>query len=220
MAFAIKGANAELSDLFPGVGARGLAPGGSPYPVLQPRQNGSAPENTVNMFVDSVGEDWSWAASVVEACADQTVMALQCTSAGSVSFVGQETCGPSANVITVTVASTTWHLSQAVTTTTLGYKVSATAIENCVLAGTTAATCTATAGGTADGTSTTTSTTMTLSGTDYFRFDVAITGGAEKTAAPAATCSSKSKSAGAVVSSKSAMVWALAGVATGLLTLL
>lgn len=77
-----------------------------------------------------------------------------------------------------------------------------------------------TVGGTAGGTKTSTQTTVTLSGSNYYRFDVAITGGAEKTAAPAATCSFDTKSAGTIVNSKNIMVWALAGVATGILTLL
>lgn len=101
MAFALKGANAGLSDFFPGVDARGIEYSSSSYPVLHPRQNGSAPESTVNMFVDSVGEDWKWAASIVEACADQTVMALQCTAGGGgvqAGFVGSTTCGPNAQV--------------------------------------------------------------------------------------------------------------------------
>ncbi|KAH7355338.1 hypothetical protein BKA65DRAFT_475786 [Rhexocercosporidium sp. MPI-PUGE-AT-0058] len=216
MSFAIAGANVGFNDFVsPGVSARAEY-GSSSYPVLHPRQNGTAPANTINMFVDSIGEDWKFAASIIEACDGTTVMELRCTSGDP--FEGSKTCGPNAVAATVTVASTTFHLSSAVTTSTLGTKVSATVIEACSLAGTTAAACAVTIGGEADGTKTSTSTTITATGTDYYRNDVEITGGAEKIAAATGTCSGKS--AGVALNSKSMMVWALAGVATGLLTLL
>ncbi|KAG4443843.1 hypothetical protein IFR05_000679 [Cadophora sp. M221] len=170
------------------------------------------------MFIDSMDEDWKYAASIVEACGGQTVMALQCTSGDS--FVGSETCGPNAVSVTVTVASTTYHFSSAITTSTLGKKVSATAIEACSLDGTTAAVCSVTVGGEVDGTKTTTSSVTTAAGSDYYRFDVAITAGAEKTASATGTCGGSGKSAGTTVTSKGMMVWALAGVATSILALL
>lgn len=94
-----------------------------------------------------------------------------------------------------------------------GIAVTITGQETCALAGTTAATCTATAKVTASTSSTSTTSTETLSGTDYYRFNVAITGGAEKTASPAATCSSTKASAATSFSSKKVAIWALAGVA-------
>ncbi|KAH6722818.1 hypothetical protein BKA61DRAFT_648098 [Leptodontidium sp. MPI-SDFR-AT-0119] len=178
MSFAIGGAGVGFNDFVsPGVSARGVGVeyGSSSYPVLHPRQNGTAPANTVNMFIDSLDQDWEYAASIIEACNGQTVMALQCTSGDS--FAGSQTCGPNAVTATVTVASTTYHFSSAVTTSTLGKKVSATAIEACSLDGTTAAVCSVTLGGEVDGTKTTTSTVTTAAGSSYYRFDVAITGG-------------------------------------------
>ena len=77
---------------------------------------------------------------------------------------------------------------------------------------------TATIGGEVDGKKTTTSVASTLTGASYYRFDVAITGGAEKTASATATCA-PGKNAGTSLSAKTMMVWALAGVATGVLTL-
>ncbi|KAH7411394.1 hypothetical protein BKA64DRAFT_380420 [Cadophora sp. MPI-SDFR-AT-0126] len=218
MSFAVGGAAVGFNDFVsPGVGARGVEYGSSSYPVLRPRQNGTAPADTINMFIDSMDEDWEYAASIVEACADQTILELRCTSGGS--FVGTETCGPNAVPATLTMGTATYHFSSAVTTSTLGSQVSATAIEACQLAGTTAATCTATIGGEVDGKKTTTSATSTLSGFNYYRYDVAITGGAEKTASATATCA-PGKNAGTFLSAKTMMVWALAGVATSVLTLL
>ncbi|KAK0119468.1 hypothetical protein ONS95_010916 [Cadophora gregata] len=220
MSFAVGGAAIGFDDFVsPGVSARGIEYGASSYPVLHPRQNSTAPatNDTVNMFIDSMDEDWEYAASIIEACADRTVLALRCTSGGS--FVGTQTCGPNAAAATVTVASTSYYLSSAVTTSTLGSQVSATAIESCQLGGTTAATCAVTIGGEVDGKKTSTSTTTTVSGTDYYRFDVAITGGAEKTASATATCA-PGKNAGTSLSAKSMMVFGLAGLATSVLALL
>ncbi|KAG4416092.1 hypothetical protein IFR04_010795 [Cadophora malorum] len=217
MSFAV-GGNAVGFDTFvsPGVGARAVEYGASSYPVLHPRQNSTTPSDTINMFIESMDGDWEYAASIVEACADQTILALRCTSGGD--FVGSSTCGPNAVPATVTMGTATYHFSSAVTTSTMGSVVSATAIEGCELAGTTAATCTATIGGEVDGKKTTTSVTSTLTGASYYRFDVAITGGAEKTASATATCA-PGKNAGTSLSAKTMMVWALAGVATGVLTL-
>jgi hypothetical protein len=93
-----------------------------------------------------------------------------------------------------------------------GIPVTATGKETCALAGTTAATCTITAKLTASTTSTSTTSTETLSGTDYYRYDVAITGGAEKTANPTGTCGPKTNAA-TNVNTKKVAIWALAGVA-------
>jgi hypothetical protein len=100
MSFAIAGANLGFNDFVnhPGVAARAVEYGASSYPVLHPRQNTTQPtaNDTVNIFIDSTNEDWEYAASIIEACSDQTVLALQCTSGGD--FVGTETCGPNAAV--------------------------------------------------------------------------------------------------------------------------
>jgi hypothetical protein len=93
-----------------------------------------------------------------------------------------------------------------------GIPVTLTGKETCALGGTTAATCTVTAKVTASTTSTSTTSTETLSGTDYYRFNVAITAGAEKTANPTGTCVPKSNAA-TNFNTKKVAVWALAGVA-------
>lgn len=89
--------------------------------------------------------------------------------------------------------------------------MTATVQEICALASITAATCTATVKATADGTSKTTSTSTVLSGSHYYRFDVEITAGAEKTMNPTATCGSKKGTAASLNSGMIAM-WALTGV--------
>lgn len=50
------------------------------FPTIHAR-NTSTETDTVNLFIDSVNEDYEYAASIVTACVDQTVYALQCTSA-------------------------------------------------------------------------------------------------------------------------------------------
>lgn len=113
-------------------------------------------------------------------------------------------------IATLTVGPEHYVLSSVISTKTLGYDILATAQETCVLGGTTAATCTATIEISADGTKTSTKAVMTLAGTSYHRFDVQITGGAEKLVNPTATCASKNSAAS--FSSKNAAIWALAGV--------
>ena len=92
-----------------------------------------------------------------------------------------------------------------------------TAQESCNLVGTTAATCTATIKATAQGTSASTTvstaTTETVTGSTYHRFDVEITGGAEKTASATATCGKKSAAAG--FDARRIGLWAMAAVVSG-----
>lgn len=88
--------------------------------------------------------------------------------------------------------------------------VTITATETCTLAGTTSAKCTALLKATASTSKTSSTVVETLTGATYYRFDVAITGGAEKTASPTA-CATK-KGAAASVSPKKTVVWALVGV--------
>lgn len=92
----------------------------------------------------------------------------------------------------------------------MGYDVEATVQETCSLAGTTSAVCTATAAVSADKTKTSSSTVSTITGTRYRRFDVEITGGAEKTKNAVATCAKPG--AAASLNSKTMAIWALAGV--------
>lgn len=64
------------------------------------------------------------------------------------------------------------------------------AAERCELRGTTDAICEATASLSVDGTTTSMEATTTFYGSMYYRFDVAITGGADKLAAATGECSS------------------------------
>ena len=109
------------------------------------------------------------------------------------------TAGPSTYIVTTTVEAST-----------LGQNVKASVAESCDLSGTTAASCRLTIAGTVGERSTTTSTTSVLSGTRYRRFDVAITGGADKIANPTA-CASPTGGAGSL-NPRNMALWAVAGV--------
>lgn len=98
-----------------------------------------------------------------------------------------------------------------------GYSVTGSVAENCELQGTTEAICTATVSVSVDGTSTAITTTSTMDGTDYHRFDVAITGGAEKTAAPTGECAAKSGAIGRGLKAREG--WALGTAALAVLFL-
>lgn len=96
------------------------------------------------------------------------------------------------------------------TSRTLGYDVTVSIEETCTLAGTTAATCTGTAGGEADGTKTSYTAVATIASPTYYRFDVEITGGAEKTKnPPSPTCGVKG--AATSLNAKTMAIWALIG---------
>ena len=96
MAFALGAAH------LPSLGGWLTPPGLSPrmdqgkYPVLNTRNESTTRNNTVNLFIDSLGEDYEYAASVITACADHTVFALQCTATQV--GVPTEACGPNAVV--------------------------------------------------------------------------------------------------------------------------
>lgn len=174
------------------------------FPVIHATNDtGNNNGTTVNMFLDDAfGGNASFAASVVTACATETIYALQCVSAF---LAGPLTCGPAAEVcsilyaldlsvdcypvvtnisfqkLTITAAPTTFAIS----TTLQELGVSVDLYEGCKLDGTTAATCSASASGTRGLFGVSTSSTTTLVGTDYHRFDVPITGGADKLVAAA-----------------------------------
>lgn len=127
----------------------------------------------------------------------------------------------------MTAGGSNYEFSSVAKTRTMGYDVEVTMQETCVLAGTTAATCSATVVASADKTVTTASAVVTLSGTDYRRFDVEITGGADKTANPTACSESAAtslnsntkanptasgESAASSLNSKTKAIWALVGV--------
>ncbi len=120
-----------------------------------------------------------------------------------------------AQIATLTAGPSTYVFSSSVSTRTLGHDVVATVQESCSLQGTTAAVCSATIGGSVDKTSTAVSTTVTESGTDYYRYDVAITGGAEKTANPT-TCAANGA---AGLSVRAVALWGVLG-AVGVVGLL
>ncbi|KAH8892888.1 hypothetical protein GQ53DRAFT_745883 [Thozetella sp. PMI_491] len=155
------------------------------FPSLVAR-NGTSTNATVNLFIDGFSQEQKYGASIISACGDATVYAIQCTSAPS--YIGTATCGRNAPILTVTENADVYLVSYSTATRTLGYDVSATAIETCNLKGTTQAACTATIGGTAAGTTTTSTATTTYTGAALHRYTVEITAGAEKTASPAGTC--------------------------------
>ncbi|KFY64905.1 hypothetical protein V496_02935 [Pseudogymnoascus sp. VKM F-4515 (FW-2607)] len=226
MAFALGAANAPAlgdwinSGLTPRAVDRYLAP----HPILNARNASTTPAtpgNSVNMFIDSLFEDVEFAGSIVTACADQTVFAIRCTSAAeSLSNSVGSDCGPNGPVMTLTAGGGRYEAASTVTTRTMGYDVTVSVEETCTLAGTTAATCTATAGGEADGTSTSATAVVTVTSPTYYRFDVEITGGAEKTKNPAPTCSSEG--AASSLNTKTMAIWALTGTfgVASLLTML
>lgn len=94
MAFSLGAAHApSLGDWFnPGLTPRVVDQDRAPYPILHAR-NVSTKLDSVNMFVDSLYDDVEYAASIVTACADRTVYALQCTSAPASVGLGSN-CGP------------------------------------------------------------------------------------------------------------------------------
>lgn len=118
---------------------------------------------------------------------------------------------------TLTAGPSTYVVAKATSTEIQGYSVTGSVAENCELQGTTAATCTAIVSVTVDGTSTAVTTTIPMDGTKYHRFDVAITGGAEKTAAATGKCSSKSGAVGRGLKAREG--WALGTVALAVLFL-
>ncbi|KAI0195765.1 hypothetical protein EV127DRAFT_419623 [Xylaria flabelliformis] len=160
---------------------------------------------TVNIFIDASGDDTSdyqYAASVVEACVSHTVYALQCT-AGSADI-----CGSNVPVATVTENASEYSFSSSAATKTAGIDIKATAIEHCVLGGTTAATCTATAVVSASGQSSTATAVTTYTDASTLHFDVTITGGNDKLANPTGKCSS---SAAPSVNTRAVALWGFLG---------
>ena len=180
----------ELSAVLPieaRLAARAPVPAAHMMHVRQ--SNGTTGNDTADIFLDSSvnARTDRYAASIVSACADQTVYVLQSTCTSGQVFTSS--CGPSAPVLTVTQGPSTYRISTELTTTTRGTEVRATVMESCILAGTTAATCTAILGGAVGTETTSRTTTSTLTGTRYWRTPIPITGGAEKTrATPLASC--------------------------------
>ncbi len=95
LALSAAGANTEFLNAFnvPTGPVAARSPGQFSRLVV-PRNDSSVP--TVNLFIDAAYSSAQYAASVVDACKDQTTYALRCTSGPS--FVGTATCGPNAPV--------------------------------------------------------------------------------------------------------------------------
>ncbi len=89
------GANTEFLNVFNGpTGPVAARSPGQFSRLVVPRNDSSVP--TVNLFIDGLSPSMKYAASVVDACTDETTYALRCTSAPS--FIGTSTCGPNAPV--------------------------------------------------------------------------------------------------------------------------
>jgi hypothetical protein len=91
--------------------------------------------------------------------------------------------------VTLTEGPSTYAWSYSTHATEYGEDVTAAVTETCSLFGTTAADCHATLGGSAGGQSTTITASSMLTGSAYHRFQVGITGGADKTASATGACS-------------------------------
>jgi hypothetical protein len=227
------------------------------FPILQTRQRNSTSgagnstqendENTVNIFIDGISEDIEYGASVINVCDGTTTMALQCLAPSTLYVPELRTsvlCGTDAEVslsffvmstvtdllyqkFTATIASDYYAVSSS---TNLG-GTTASIAETCSLQGTTAAVCQITISGAVGGQTISTATSATASGADYYRYNVPITAGAEKTASPG-TCAGGNggasganptnsagggnggTSAGATFNTKAMAVWGFFGFAT------
>ncbi|KAH8900860.1 hypothetical protein GQ53DRAFT_131297 [Thozetella sp. PMI_491] len=157
------------------------------HPGLVARNNSSPSNYTVNLFLDSFSPDTKWAASIVTACADQTVYVAQCTDGPD--FEGMKVCGTDVELATVTEGDSFYEATERVVASTLGYNLTLNAKATCSLKGKTAADCQATEAVTGFGTALTTiSTSLTLTGATYYRYNVEITARAENMAAATGTC--------------------------------
>ncbi|RQM04741.1 hypothetical protein DH86_00004255 [Scytalidium sp. 3C] len=93
-------------------------------------------------------------------------------------------------IITLTEGPSVYVVYYSTQVIAYGETATGTVSESCKLQGTTAADCSANVFLKAGGTSTKASTTSLLTGADYHRFNVAITGGADKTASATGSCKS------------------------------
>jgi len=228
-ALAAGGANTDFLNAFQPSAEKVAARSEFPKAVVA-RNDSGVP--TVNMFVDGGSSDLEYAASVIGACNGQTTYAIRCTAGSDTpSFLLENPCGPNAVVslatkttscplariiltfwaqaATATVGPDTYRVSTAVSTKSAGHTAAATVEEACSLRGTTEAVCTATVDLSLDKERSSTNTVLTLSGSSYYRYDVAITAGAEKLASPTGQCQPAS---GSGASTKAVALWTLVGV--------
>ncbi|RWA03610.1 hypothetical protein EKO27_g11489 [Xylaria grammica] len=169
--------------------------------------------DTVNIFIDSEDPtNYEYAASVVAACASETVYEVFCTAGPDSRVCGDDTPG-----VTITENASEYKVTTATKTTSSGIAVEATVIENCALESTTSAACTATVVASAQGQKYTTDATTTYANPTRYWLDVQVTGGNEKLANPTGTC----ESAASGVNTRAVAFWGFLGAvgAVGVLAL-
>ncbi|AEO69065.1 0d6956e4-4939-419c-9fc6-a41f88a069f6 [Thermothielavioides terrestris] len=171
--------------------------------------------STARIFLDDdLNGQGSYVASIVNACSDRTVYAIQCTSAGNA--LGREICGPAAPTVTVTEGPSQFIASYVTETGTLGHDAKLTISESCRLKGTTEADCVAAATIEIDGSATGSSSSTVLTGSHVHFYNVPITAGAEKTASATGACTPNA-AAGSSLSVVKVMAAALAAGFLGVL---
>ncbi|KAI1307726.1 hypothetical protein F5Y03DRAFT_114574 [Xylaria venustula] len=165
---------------------------------------------TVNIFFDNQDANVQLAASVVEACASQTVYAVRCT-AGTATY-----CGGTGPTATITENASQYIASTTASVKTEGHEAKLTAIESCELDGTTKAICVGTAVLSVDGEQNSNTGTTTYTDAATRRFDVSITAGNDKLANPTGKCSAASN-----INTRAVALWGLLGAigAIGVMTL-
>ncbi|KAL2187856.1 hypothetical protein L209DRAFT_338599 [Thermothelomyces heterothallicus CBS 203.75] len=151
--------------------------------------NSTSSGNSVELFIDdALGGQGLYAASIVNACKDHAVYAIQCTSARN-DIVGDPICGDSAPTLTLTEGPSLYSVAYSSATSTLGHKAEVSVGESCnINIESREAFCVATVSVSLDGTSTVTSTSTSVTGSDFHRYRVPITAGAQKTASATGAC--------------------------------
>ncbi len=100
-------------------------------------------------------------------------------------------------ILTVTEGPSLYQVTYVTETRTLGHAAKVSVAESCALTRGTEANCMVTLSVSLDGKSVVTSTPVAISGTDFNVYQVAITGGADKTTGPVPTDACKASSAAA-----------------------
>ncbi|KAK4249127.1 hypothetical protein C7999DRAFT_30338 [Corynascus novoguineensis] len=179
--------------------------------------NSTGSGNHVELFIDgSLSRRASYAALIVNACKDHAVYALQCTSVSG-GIVGSNICGSAAPTLTVTEGANLYLFEYATTTNVAGHDAEMLIAASCNIRGTTAAECDYSLSASVDDTSTVIETSAAITGTDFHRYQVSITGGAEKIASATGSCDANANaaagtSASAVKAMAAALAISLAGV--------
>lgn len=92
LAAAVAGANNDFLNAFQQSGP--VAARGELSRLVVARNDSSVP--TINMFIDGESPSMGYAASIIDACVDQTTYALRCTSGPS--YIPETLCGADAIV--------------------------------------------------------------------------------------------------------------------------